>query len=283
MRKHFLDLFSGLGGASEAFVQDVDNWSVLRIDNNPLLGGVPFTVIDDINNVIPKLTSKWHDYTNIIDCIWASPPCREFSNAYSSPKSIWGRNHGLDSYEPDMSLLEASMEIINAVKPKYWIVENVVGSIRYFEEYLGAPRQIIGPYVLWGNFPLIDVDPSLLESKSKKDVHSSNPLRSNYKAKVDFEISSSLKTAIEFKNQYLISSDYRSRDSISIIHDCISITGIFCRWRIRPDGARGYSCHVHYCDPIRNIEWCSCSLRFIEWCHVRSLLISNSKCILTHH
>ena len=51
MRKHFLDLFSGLGGASEAFVQDLDNWTVLRIDNNSLLGGVPFTVIDDIEHV----------------------------------------------------------------------------------------------------------------------------------------------------------------------------------------------------------------------------------------
>jgi len=85
MRKHFLDLFSGLGGASEAFVQDLDHWTVLRIDNNPLLGGVPFTIIDDIRNIKPNygvyLDAK-------IECIWASPPCREFSNGYSSPKSI---------------------------------------------------------------------------------------------------------------------------------------------------------------------------------------------------
>jgi len=197
MKKHFLDLFSGFGGASEAFVQDVDNWTVLRIDNNPLLGNVPFTVIDDIKNVIPKLTNKWHDYTNVIDCIWASPPCLEFSNAFSAPKSIHVREHGLDSYKPDMSLLIASLEIIETVKPKYWVIENVVGSIRYFREFLGEPRQIIGPYVLWGNFPYLDVDNFELKSKSKKDVHSSNPLRSNYKAKVDFSISASLKDAIE--------------------------------------------------------------------------------------
>lgn len=197
MRKHFLDLFSGLGGASEAFVQDVDNWTVLRIDNNPLLGNVPFTVIDDIKNVIPKLTNKWHDYTNVIDCIWASPPCLEFSNAFSAPKSIHVREHGLDSYQPDMSLLTTALDIIETVKPKYWIIENVVGSIRYFRDLLGEPRQIIGPYVLWGNFPYLDVDDNQLVSKSKKDVHSSNPLRSNYKAKVDFSISASLKDAIE--------------------------------------------------------------------------------------
>lgn len=196
MRKHFLDLFSGLGGASEAFVQDLDNWTVLRIDNNPLLGGVPFTVIDDI----PRIANNIFGPQNVlkkIDVIWASPPCREFSNGYSSPKSIHVREHGLDSYKPDMSLLIASLEIIEIVKPKYWVIENVVGSIRYFREFLGEPRQIIGPYVLWGNFPMIDCKPEMIMAKSGKDVHSSNPLRSNYKAKVDFEISSSLKYAIE--------------------------------------------------------------------------------------
>tara|TARA_Y100000401_G_scaffold13014_1_gene8881 strand:- start:1205 stop:1816 length:612 start_codon:yes stop_codon:yes gene_type:complete len=194
MRKHFLDLFSGLGGASEAFVQDLDNWTVLRIDNNHLLGGVPFTVIDDIQNIKPNygvyLDAK-------IDCIWASPPCRDFSNGYSSPKSIHIREHGIESYNPDMTLLTTALDIIEIVKPKYWVIENVVGSIRYFREYLGEPRQIIGPYVLWGNFPYLDCNPEKIMAKSGKDVHSSNPLRSNYKAKVDFSISKALKDAIE--------------------------------------------------------------------------------------
>ena len=199
MRKHFLDLFSGFGGASEAFVQDLGNWTVLRIDNNPLLGGVPFTVIDDIKNIKPNygvyLDAK-------IDCIWASPPCREFSNGYSSPKSIHAREHGLESYKPDMTLLTAAMDIIERVKPKYWVIENVVGSIRYFKEYLGEPRQIIGPYVLWGNFPFLELQEPL-QTKASKDVHSSNPLRSNYKAKVDFAISKALKDAIEKQSSIL--------------------------------------------------------------------------------
>jgi len=205
MRKHFLDLFSGLGGASEAFAQDLGNWTVLRIDNNPLLGGVPMTVIDDIKllahdlnpaGMFPRTLEK-------IDVIWASPPCREFSNGYSSPKSIHVREHGLESYKPDMSLLTTALDIIDYVKPKYWIIENVVGSIRYFRDLLGEPRQIIGPYVLWGNFPLLDIDKNKLKDKAKKDVHSSNLLRSNYKAKVDFEISRSLKESIENQKSIL--------------------------------------------------------------------------------
>ena len=151
MRKHFLDLFSGLGGASEAFVQDLDNWTVLRIDNNPLLGGVPYTIIDDIEQIparIEKHEGILPNHLWKIDCIWASPPCKDFSNAYSSPKSIHIREHGIGSYKPDMTLLKKAKEIIDLVKPKYWVIENVVGSIRYFREYLGEPRQIIGPYVL---------------------------------------------------------------------------------------------------------------------------------------
>ena len=193
--KHMLDLFSGFGGASVAMVKD-DTWSVLRIENNPLLGGVPYTIIDDVKNIANNIFGS-HNVKQKIDLIWASPPCREFSSGYSSPKSIWCREHGIESYQPNMELLEAALRIIEIVKPKYWVIENVVGSIRYFEEYLGEPRQIIGPYVLWGNFPILDCNPEMIEAKSSKDVHSSNPLRSNYKAKVDIHISRTLKETIE--------------------------------------------------------------------------------------
>lgn len=201
MRKHFLDLCSGLGGASEAFVQDLDNWTVLRIDNNPLLGGVPFTVIDDINNFKPiPAHRRLPESIDPIECIWASPPCTDFSGGFNSPKSKAARSpEGLDSYEPDMSLLETVMRIIEIVKPKYWIIENVVGSIRYFGEYLGEPRQIIGPYVLWGNFPLLQVDNTKLDKKQDRDS-SPHPLRSNRRAKVSIEVSRALKEALEHQS-----------------------------------------------------------------------------------
>ena len=92
---------------------------------------------------------------------------------------------------------------IKITKPKYWIIENVVGSIRYFKEYLGEPRQIIGPYVLWGNFPTLQVDKSRLDRKQDRDS-TPHPLRSNRRAKVSFEVSRALKDAIE--NQKSITS-----------------------------------------------------------------------------
>lgn len=193
--RHFLDLFSGLGGASEAFV-DRPGWSVLRIDNNPILSGVPYTRIKDVK----KMWIQPYAHATI-DVVWASPPCREFSLGYNSPRSIATRNG--EPYEPDLSLVLRAVEIIDIVKPRYWIIENVIGSIKYLKPILGEPRQIIGPYVLWGNFPLLSVDKGGLTHKKDKDVHSGNPLRSNIKAKVDLEISRALLRAVETQQSIL--------------------------------------------------------------------------------
>ncbi len=203
MKKHFLDLFAGFGGASEAFVQDLDNWDVLRIDNNLLLQNVPRMRIECVKELSKIVWPFAHPNGQKIDVIWASPPCREFSDGYNSPKSQAQRDGTIDDYKPDMSFLEAALQIIQIVKPKYWIIENVRGSIPYFKPLLGSPRQIIGPYYLWGNFPYLDVDKSLLAKKSDKDVHSSNPLRANYKAKVDLCVSVALKNAIESQSSIL--------------------------------------------------------------------------------
>ena len=203
MKRHFLDLFAGFGGASEAFVQDVDNWTVLRIDNNLLLQNVPNMRIECVKEMSKIVWPFAHPSGKKIDCIWASPPCREFSDGSASPKSKAQRNGTLDTYEPDISLLEAALQIIQIVKPKYWIIENVRGSIPYFKKYLGNPRQIVGPYYLWGNFPYLDIDSSQIAAKSTKDVHSSNPLRANYKAQVDFALSLALKNAVEKQSSIL--------------------------------------------------------------------------------
>ena len=83
-----LDLCSGLGGFSEAFVNS--GHEVLRIENNPLLQDVPHTDIIDIFDVRDLLEDVaienpdpfFHD----IDLILFSPPCYEFSLAYNPCK-----------------------------------------------------------------------------------------------------------------------------------------------------------------------------------------------------
>ena len=46
MNKKMLDLFSGLGGASESFLNN--GWEVMRIEKNPALALVPNTKILDV-------------------------------------------------------------------------------------------------------------------------------------------------------------------------------------------------------------------------------------------
>jgi len=189
-----LDLFSGLGGASEAFALD-EAWGILRIENNPLLGYVNHTRLMDIFEFRDWVLEQKNRYGPFdVDIVWASPPCTEFSLGYSSPRSLADREGRGETYQPYMGFLDVAMEIIEIIQPRYWVVENVRGSIRYFEPKLGKPSQIHGAYVLWGNYPKFE--PDKFASKAKKDQRWS-PLRSNHKAKVPIEISKALKDAIE--------------------------------------------------------------------------------------
>jgi hypothetical protein len=187
-----LDLFSGLGGFSEAFVRAGDE--VLRVENNPLLSEVPFTTMQDVFEVRDRLLQFQEEGQPIreYDVLLAGPPCREFSLAYSSPRSIAHRNG--EDFEPSMKLLEATLDIIRITKPRYWVIENVVGSIKYFEKYGLQARQIHGPHVLYGRFPKFQPGP--LPTKASKDKTSTHPLRANHKALIPFALSSALRQAI---------------------------------------------------------------------------------------
>ena len=83
-----LDLFSGLGGASEAMLNH--GWEVKRIEKNPELVLVPNTEIMDVYDLGQLLDINIADghYPDQPTLIWASPPCTDFSNGFSSPKSI---------------------------------------------------------------------------------------------------------------------------------------------------------------------------------------------------
>lgn len=186
-----IDLFAGLGGASESMMQD-RGWDVCRIDNNPLLSGVERMHIKNVDELVVH-KDVFDD--GEIDLIWASPPCREFSQAYGAPGPI-AKRAGIE-FTPDLELVEIALELIEESKPKYWVIENVVGSIKHFAKLGLKPRQIIGPFVLYGNFPLIHIQPGYKHKKSENDTWSTDPLRANRKALVPIEISRGLKEAIQ--------------------------------------------------------------------------------------
>ncbi len=124
-----VDLFSGLGGASAAMVDR--GWRVVRLDGDP---GCRPDVVADVRRVVLRCQP---------DLLWASPPCVEFSRE-DQPWTRTGR-------VPSLALVEATYRWVDALRPRYWILENVRGAQRW----VGPARQRFGPVYLWGNFPLI--------------------------------------------------------------------------------------------------------------------------------
>lgn len=181
-----LDLYSGLGGASEAFLQA--GHDVIRIDNNPLLGDVNSTIIADASYAYNFVAEER------FDLIWASPPCLEFSNAFNAPKPKAAREGR--EFKPDLADVKKAINIIAWLEPRYWVIENVIGAIKDFEPLLGEPTQIIGAYVLWGHFPqLVAPSPNSLIGKTAI-WKIGDPLRANKRAIIPYEISESIMESV---------------------------------------------------------------------------------------
>ena len=158
MKRLMLDIYAGLGGASEAFYR-FPNWDVYRVDNNPLLSEVPNMRMLDLasSDGIPVNWALDVATPGEIDLVWASPPCDDFSLGFHAPGPTAKRNG--EDFEPDMQHLTRSLEIIRFLKPKWWVIENVAGASRIFSDFLDVekPTQIIRPYFLWGRFPHIEM------------------------------------------------------------------------------------------------------------------------------
>ena len=184
-----LDLFSGLKGASQAFELN-PNWEVVTVDNNPELEP---TICCDIENLwLHPEFQKWS--VGHFDLIWSSPPCVEF---YKVLAPFYPEHYGK---KPNMNLVESSIAIIELLKPKHWIIENTKSGAGFISKKLGEARQIHGPFFLWGVYPLFEAHVDR-NHKSKIDVWSTNPLRSNIKAKIPLEISRALLDVIENQKQ----------------------------------------------------------------------------------
>lgn len=174
-----LDLCSGLGGATRAFVVHPHSWRVIRVDNDPRHASVAHTRVLDVLEWL-----DWIDDLPTIDVVWASPPCTDFTNADSRPRTVRG--------DPDMSVLEACIAIKDYLQPRTFIIENVCGACPWFKPYLGNHRQKIGPFFLWGNFPHLVMDRDFKHDKMAQSTFSRSPLRSL----IPLEISEALLDAL---------------------------------------------------------------------------------------
>jgi hypothetical protein len=147
-----VDLFSGLGGFSQAFVDR--GHEVERYDNDPQFKEIPHTMSIDILDLTPIDLEH-------ADIILAGPPCQHFSIAalqYHWPKRVPTKDT-LKAAE----LVKYTIQIIKQARPKYWILENPRGMLRTI---IGKPQKTTfwaawgAPYLkptdLWGILPTID-------------------------------------------------------------------------------------------------------------------------------
>lgn len=145
-----LDLCSGKEGVTKEFRKA--GWDCVTVDINPKFNP---DIVADINNL--HLESPG-DY----DFIWASPVCTGYSKA-GLPAS-WKCNRGKHT-PPDMRLFLNCYRIIRYLKPRWWVIENVLGAEPYFKLVLGdspnkkSYKKHVGSRYLWGDFPIFDTSP----------------------------------------------------------------------------------------------------------------------------
>ena len=148
-----LDLFSGLGGWSQAFRDRGHEVITVDIEKkfNP-----------DICKDIMSLESS--DFKEKFDVILASPPCNCFSVAsiYRHWDKRTKKPKDKETIE-SINLVRHTLELIEKMKPTFWILENPVGMLR--KQWFLMPyerktisqcqygRSIMKPTDLWGRFP----------------------------------------------------------------------------------------------------------------------------------
>ncbi|MCQ2147800.1 MAG: DNA cytosine methyltransferase [Bacteroidales bacterium] len=149
----FLDLFAGAGGISEGFMQsytddkyydfvlasDINENCELthRVRYNKMLGLDTEFLCQDImeDSFLPNLLAKIGDKK--IDVVTGGPSCQSFSLA--------GRRKKLDKRD---DLFEHYLKVIKALRPKYFVMENVKGILtkdggRIKERILHEIRSIV--------------------------------------------------------------------------------------------------------------------------------------------
>lgn len=193
--KVIIDLFCGLGGASEAFLGT--DWKVIRIDNNEDLldhvKGMWLLDMNDPKNVLDCIRAHLHDADVDRLVVWASPPCTDFSF----------KNPDRDPGQFDLTLLRNTCMIISALDDEFnltdYFIENVRGAVAPFNRELGPYRQRIGPFFMWGKFvPVACIDAEVhRHRKPFNTTNSKTKLRSNIHAKIPYALSESVLESLD--------------------------------------------------------------------------------------
>ena len=155
MSYRILDLFAGYAGWSQAFKEA--GHEVVTVDFEARFNP---TIVADITRLRPDdVPGQW-------DIILGSPPCQKFSIAtvfrnWNKPGRIYepkseGAAHAL-------GLIATTLRLIEALEPRYWILENPRGLLRKLPIMVPYERRTVTfcqygddrmkPTDLWGIFP----------------------------------------------------------------------------------------------------------------------------------
>ena len=135
-----LDLFCGVGG-----------WSIGFYRRGFECTGVDIVDVGYPYNLILSDMRKYHPGYSP-DVITASPPCTEFSTL--TQLSFRKGQRGPPEPEKGMELVREALRVIDEAQPRYWLLENVYGSIEHISAVAGKPLLLAKPWVLWGNIPM---------------------------------------------------------------------------------------------------------------------------------
>lgn len=158
-----LDLFCGSGGWASGFISV--GYRVIGFDIVPQMEYPGELIIQSVTTIDPTR------FEGIVDVLVASPPCQEFSR-HDQPWTL-KRNPP----PPDMTLVEATRRLRDAIKPRIFIMENVRGAQRW----LGKAAIRRGSFYLWGDICLL----SAMNLPQKQRLSSSQSIQ---RAKIPFQL-----------------------------------------------------------------------------------------------
>lgn len=193
MKPTVVDLFSGLGGFSQAMVDR--GWKVIRVDNDSKFK-------PDICADVRDLTAN--DFPTNPTLVVASPPCECFSIA--SVSHNWPNDVPSRKTLEHIGLVMFTKFLIDSIKPDFWVMENPRGMLRnvigkptittYFASWGDTAYK---PTDLWGKLPPMEWPLPKNWEKAPRGSKTGSQGKSDAaeRAKIPYKLSEALARAVE--------------------------------------------------------------------------------------